>query len=46
MGKGILSSEIKWQEHEADHSPPPGAAIKNSGAVPLLPHMYYGMALK
>jgi hypothetical protein len=28
---------VKWQGLEADQSPPPGAKVKNGGAIPLLP---------
>jgi hypothetical protein len=30
---------IKRQGHEADHSPPSSAEVKNGGALPPLPHM-------
>jgi hypothetical protein len=35
---GALSTGIKWQEREADHSPAPSADVKNGGAIPPLPH--------
>jgi hypothetical protein len=33
-----LSSEVKWQEREADHSLPSSAEVKNDGAIHPLPH--------
>lgn len=29
---------VKWPEREADHSAPITPAVKNNGAIPLLPH--------
>jgi hypothetical protein len=29
---------VKWQEHEADHSPRFSAKVKNTGAILSLPH--------
>jgi hypothetical protein len=29
MGTGALSPGVKWQEREADHSPPSSAEVKN-----------------
>jgi hypothetical protein len=34
-----LVPKIKQPGREADHSPPPAAEIKNSGAIPPLPHI-------
>jgi hypothetical protein len=34
-----LSLGVKWQGHEADHSPPSNAKIRNGEAMPPLPHM-------
>jgi hypothetical protein len=39
MGTGGFSPEVKWQGHEADHSPPTSAEVKKGGAIPPLPHM-------
>jgi hypothetical protein len=36
---GTLSPGGKWPGHEADHSPPSFAEVKNGGAIPPLPHM-------
>jgi hypothetical protein len=42
-----LSPGIKWQGHEADHSPPSYiAVVKNGGVIPPLPHMPYGIIHK
>jgi hypothetical protein len=30
---GIISSGIKWQGREADHSPVSSADVKNNGAI-------------
>jgi hypothetical protein len=35
---GALSPELKRPKCEADHSPPSSTEIKNSGAIPPLPH--------
>jgi hypothetical protein len=35
---------LKQQGHEADHSPPPSAKVKNGGAIPPFPYMYVFMA--
>jgi hypothetical protein len=35
---GALSPGVKQQGHEADHSPPSSAEVKNGGAIPSLPH--------
>jgi hypothetical protein len=32
-------SGVKWLGHEADHSPPCSAEVKNDGAIPPLPDM-------
>jgi hypothetical protein len=45
MGIWALSSGVKRQVREADHSPPSGAAVKNDGAAPPLLHMSYGVTL-
>jgi hypothetical protein len=37
QGTGKPSPGAKRQEHEADHSPPPTAEVRNGGAVPLPP---------
>jgi hypothetical protein len=31
--------EVKWLGHEADHSPPTSAKVKNGGAILPFPHM-------
>jgi hypothetical protein len=36
---GAISPWVKLLGHEADHSPPSSAEVKNGGAVPQLPHM-------
>jgi hypothetical protein len=36
---GTLSPGVKWQGHEADHSPPASAEFKNGEAIPPLPNM-------
>jgi hypothetical protein len=36
---GALSLEVKRQGHEADHSPPSNAEVKNGGAIPPVLHM-------
>jgi hypothetical protein len=33
---GAAPPDIKWQEREADHSPPSSVDVKNGGAVPPL----------
>jgi hypothetical protein len=33
----VIFSEVKWQGHEADHSTPSSAEVKNGGAIPPLP---------
>jgi hypothetical protein len=33
------------QGHEADHSPPSSAEVKNGGATPPLPICHHGMVL-
>jgi hypothetical protein len=35
---GALSPGVKGMEHEADHSSPPSAEVKNGRAIPPLPH--------
>jgi hypothetical protein len=35
---GAVSSEVKRQGREADHSPPSGAEVKSGGAILPLPH--------
>jgi hypothetical protein len=42
---GSLSSEVKWQMREADHSPPFSAKVKNGGAIPPLPIWLHGIVL-
>jgi hypothetical protein len=37
---GALSTGVKRLGHEADHSSPSSADVKNGGAVPPLPHMF------
>jgi hypothetical protein len=40
---GVIFPGIKWQGHEADHSPPYSAEVKNGGATCLgttLPFFY------
>jgi hypothetical protein len=39
VGTGGCFLEIKRPGHEADHSPPSVAEVKNCGAIPPLPHM-------
>jgi hypothetical protein len=36
---GALSLRVKRPGHEADHSPPSSAEVKNVGAIPPLPHI-------
>jgi hypothetical protein len=36
--KGTLSSGVERLGREADHSTTPSAEVKNSGAIPPLPH--------
>jgi hypothetical protein len=36
---GALSSGVKRQGREADHSPPSSAEVKNGRAIPPLSHM-------
>jgi hypothetical protein len=38
MGTGSISPGVKRQRREADHSPPSRAEVKNSEAIPPLPH--------
>jgi hypothetical protein len=33
---GTLTQGVKWPGYEADHSPPPSAEVKHSGAMPQL----------
>jgi hypothetical protein len=35
----VLPPGVKRQGHEADHSSPSSAEVKNGGAIPPLPHM-------
>jgi hypothetical protein len=35
---GVVFQREKWQGHEAGHSPPTSANVKNGGAIPPLPH--------
>jgi hypothetical protein len=35
---GDVSAGVKRQQHEADHSPPSSADVKNDGAMPPLLH--------
>jgi hypothetical protein len=35
----VLSTGVKGPVREVDHSPPVSAEVKNSGAIPPLPHM-------
>jgi hypothetical protein len=35
---GAFSRGVKRPGREADYSPTPSAEVKNSGAIPLLPH--------
>jgi hypothetical protein len=37
---GVLSLGIKQPRHEANHSCPSSAKVKNCGAIPPLPHTY------
>jgi hypothetical protein len=37
---GAPSLGVKWQGHEADHSPPSSAEVKNGGALPPFPHIF------
>jgi hypothetical protein len=34
-----ISPGVKWPGHEADHSAPPNAKVKNGEAIPPLPQM-------
>jgi hypothetical protein len=43
--RGVLSLEVKRPEHDADHSPPSAAEVKNSGAIPPLPIHLLGVML-
>jgi hypothetical protein len=36
---GAPSMGVKWQGHEADHSPPSSAEVKNGGVIPPFSHM-------
>jgi hypothetical protein len=38
MGTGAVSPGVKRQGHEADHSAPSNAEVRNGGAIPSLPH--------
>jgi hypothetical protein len=38
-GIGAVSPGVNWLGHEAVHSAPSSAEIKNCGAITLLPHM-------
>jgi hypothetical protein len=40
VGNGGDFPGVKWPGHEADHSPPSSAEVKNGGAIPTLTHMY------
>jgi hypothetical protein len=42
---GALSPEVKRPEREAYHSPPSSAEVKKVGAIPPLPHTFYGVVL-
>jgi hypothetical protein len=42
---GALFLEVKRPEREADYSSPSSAEIKNGGAMPPLPHAFYGVVL-
>jgi hypothetical protein len=35
----VLSLALTWPGHEADHSPPSSAFVKNDGAILPLPHV-------
>jgi hypothetical protein len=35
---GTLSLGVKWLGHEADHSPPSSAEVKNAGSYMSTPH--------
>jgi hypothetical protein len=37
---GAFSLGVKWQGHEAEHSPPASAEVKNGGAILLLPQTF------
>jgi hypothetical protein len=37
MGTGAVSTGVKWQEHEAGHSPPSSAEVKNGEVLSSLP---------
>lgn len=39
MGNELISSGVKREEREANHSPPANAEVKKSGAVLRLPLM-------
>jgi hypothetical protein len=36
---GAVSQGVMWLEHEADHSLPSSAGMKNGGAIPPLSHL-------
>jgi hypothetical protein len=36
----LISEEVKWPGHEADHSSPSTAEAKNAGALPPLSHTF------
>jgi hypothetical protein len=38
-----LSQVVKLPRCEVDHTPPSSAEVKNSGTIPPLPHMFYGI---
>jgi hypothetical protein len=35
----VISAGVKQPGHEADHSPPSSAEVKNYGTVPSVPHL-------
>jgi hypothetical protein len=39
MGNGVISSGVKLEGREANHSPPSSAEVKKSGSVLTVPHM-------
>jgi hypothetical protein len=38
LSNGDSFAGVKWQEREADHSPPSSREVKKGGAIPPLPH--------
>jgi hypothetical protein len=45
LGTGDSFPRIKWPGHEAGHSPPSSAKVKNDGAIPPFPILPHGLML-